>query len=128
MKTPLEDDALDRIARALHETAVRRVAPSTLRALRQASTVDRQPRRGKSTGFPGWALASACAAVVAVIVVVARPDPGTDASTRPEGTAQPLAAVDERSPLPPAGDTTLDEDPAFYLWLATTDVQPIAME
>ena len=39
----------------------------------------------------------------------------------------PTAALD---PLPPAGDAyaVLDEDPDLYLWLASADAQPLAME
>ncbi|MGI8560580.1 MAG: hypothetical protein ACR2J7_03920 [Luteimonas sp.] len=128
--TTHHDDApgggeLDRIARALHAAGVAHVAPRTLMQLRARRT---QPATGRAlisgTRALGWSLAGACAAVFAVAIglrmdlpsLAGDPAPVADAGTQ----------VDNDDAL--EAYAALDQDPDFYLWLATTDVQPLAME
>jgi hypothetical protein len=117
---------LDRIARTLHADAVAHVAPRTLAQLR-ARRSQSAPRPGPLARprMLGWGLAGAFAALFAVAVGLRMELPASS-------TADSAPVADAGAPI--AGDdaleayAALDEDPDFYLWLATTDVQPLAME
>ena len=128
------DQHLDRVARALHAQAVGHVPGRTLRQLR-ARRAPAAPARTRSMRTPmrtfGWAAAAACAAVFAVAIGL-RQQP-----VAPTGPPA-VAAVD----APASGDdapasdndayadalASLDENPDLYLWLASSDAQPLAME
>jgi hypothetical protein len=122
-------DALDRRARALHAEAVAHVPGPTLLQL--------QARRAgvrRAAGRPGrafaWAAGAAFAAVFAIAVGLRADLPGTDPA--------PDALATAESATPPATQAApdamqdafaaLDEDPDLYLWLASVDAQPLAME
>lgn len=123
-KQPVEIHEIDRFARGLYAEAIAQLPPRTRERLRGTRARSTKPARTDGL-MPGWALATACAALFAITV-------GT--ALAPRGSAP----VED---MPLASDTagnddsvysealaTLDEDPDFYLWLATTDVQPLAME
>lgn len=116
---------LDRIARALHAEAVAQVAPRTLMQLRaRRMRPATRPAPLASRRALGWGLAAACAAVFALAIGLRMdlPSSADDAAAIAEAGAQ--QANDDILETYAA----LDEDPDFYLWLATTDVQPLAME
>ena len=116
---------LDRIARVLHTEAVAHVAPRTLAQLRARRT-QAAPRPGPLARprMLGLGLAGGFAALFAVAVGLRMelPSPADDAAPIADA-ATPAASDDLLETY-----ATLDEDPDFYLWLATTDVQPLAME
>ncbi len=126
MSTRQED--FDRQARALHAQAVRQVPSRTLEQLRirrargmpTAATPSRGPR------VVGWSLA-ACAAVFALAIGLQRP--GAEQGPAEAGGARLAAAG---SPVTDADSydafATLDEDPDLFLWLASQDALPLAME
>jgi hypothetical protein len=120
---------IDGLARRLHAEAVQRVPWQTLARLRAGPGGAVPARRTPATRHgrvAGWSLAMAGAGLFAVAVAL-RLGPGMN-----EVEPLPLA-VD-----PGAGQgaedgygsvfTALEEDPDFYLWLANTSVQPLAME
>lgn len=120
----------DRAARALHAQAVAQVPARTLRQLRARRAP--APERAHPMRAFGWAAAAACAAVFAVAIGL-RQEPVAPGSTEPPTVAAdvPAAASDDAV----AGDdayadalASLDEDPGLYLWLASSDVQPLALE
>jgi hypothetical protein len=122
-------DHVDRRARALHAEAVARVPGPTLLQLQahrmRARHVPARPPRGLA-----WAAGAAFAAVFAVAVGLRPPTPGADAAadavatTEPESTYAGAGAPDGLNDAFAA----LDEDPDLYLWLASADAQPLAME
>ncbi len=125
---PAHDDGLDRQARRLHQAALAQVSPQTLMRLRTA-----RQEAGKHAPAAGhartwrWLTATALSAVLAVGIGLQwlPHDPAIPASTL-VAAASPSdgdAAADE---LGSAG--TFDEDPDLYLWLASSDAQPLAME
>jgi hypothetical protein len=116
---------LDRIARALHAEAIAHVAPRTLMQLRaRRARPTTRPAPLSSPRALGWGLAAACAAVFALVIGLRMdlPSSADDAAT----IAQAGAHSANNDILETYAG--LDEDPDFYLWLATTDVQPLAME
>ncbi|MEG3790370.1 hypothetical protein V1318_09605 [Lysobacter sp. CCNWLW3] len=118
------DRAFDEAARALHRRALAEVSPSTrarLRLARHAASADaRAPRRGL-----GWALASGCAAVFALAIglqLQRGPQTGAPIQAAPSIAGLPApeaAAYDSSTAL-----ASLDENPDFYLWLASDDDLP----
>jgi hypothetical protein len=115
----------DRVARALHAEAVDHVSPRTLLQLRaRRSVATLTPTR--ATRAIGWTIATACAAVFAIAIGL-RFDRG---GTSTPADAQIAAATD-----PSTADSdydealaSYDEDPDLYLWLASSDAQPLAVE
>ena len=117
-----KNENFDRDMQQLHATAVDNISPQTLARLRAA-------RHGleKETTFQRghawrWITATAFSAVLAV---------GIGLQFLP--TAQPVApasptvatvAVDDYT----TGVTALDENPDLYVWLASSEAEPLAME
>jgi predicted cobalt transporter CbtA len=128
--TTHDDDApgggeLDRIARTLHTEGVAHVTPRTLMQLRARQTRPATGRaRGAGTRALGWGLAGACAAVFAVAIGLRMDLPSVAGDPAPVAAA--ASQVDSDDVL--EAYAALDEDPDFYLWLASTDVQSLAME
>lgn len=123
MNPSTEGHAFDARAQALHARAVHQVPARTLRELRvrraAASPVRHSPRR------LAWPMAAACAAMVAVVAVLLQPGgtlPAPAAETQRMATLEPA--------LESGGEAyaALDEDPELYLWLASQDALPLAME
>ena len=112
-------DPLDLHARQLHAGAVLNVSAPTLARLRQArhsasAQANAAPTRWRAPWLTGGAVAAALA-----LALVLRPEP-------PATTAATVAAANPASTQEPAG--TLQEDPAFYLWLASADAPALALE
>lgn len=113
-------EPIDRRARQLHAEALAHVSPEVRARLRRA----RQEAMAAGTARPWWRLppwlAGGAVAAALVVAVALRPDPGLPA---PEaGNAGPAMAT----VVDPAA--TLEEDPGFYLWLASADVTALALE
>ena len=123
MNPSTRDDMFDARAQGLHAQALREVPPRTLRDLhvRRGATTRARP----ASRALAWPMAGACAALLAVVALVPQPE---GALPVPGGAPEPIA-----SGQPPAGSdadayAALDEDPDLYLWLASRDAQPLAME
>lgn len=119
------DQQLDRTARALHSEAVERVPARTLQQLRMRRTAAASARARPVRAF-GLAAAAACVAVFAIAIGL-RFD--RDAASTP--TDAQIAATTEPSAADGGYDEALasyDEDPDLYLWLASSDAQPLAVE
>jgi len=109
-------DPADLRAKQLHASALAHTSPQTLARLRQArqaareAGLERAAARRRSPWFAGGALAAAL-----VVAVALRPD-STPQAPGPAATVAVEAA------------TPLQEDPGFYLWLASADVPALALE
>jgi len=119
-----DDEIFDRQARQLHATAVSRLSPQTLSRLRAARQQAQQAATARDTRGHRWRWAGATAfsALLAVLVVsrfpATPPAPADDAS---------LATLFDNGGQATDG-TVLDENPDLFLWLASVEAQPIAME
>lgn len=115
------NEAFDRDMRQLHTTAVANIPPQTLARLRAARHgAQTAPQRGHAWR---WISASAFSAVLAVAI-------GTQFLPRPV----PLSTTQPTIAAAGAGDdygdslATLEENPDLYLWLASSEAEPLAME
>ena len=126
--TTRQDD-FDRQARALHAQAVRQVPSRTLEQLRirraRGMSTASAPARGPR--FAGWTLAAACTAVFALAIGLRQPGleqaPAEPGAALLAATAAPATGADSYETF-----ATLDEDPDLFLWLASQDALPLAME
>lgn len=116
------NETFDRDMRQLHGTAVANISPQTLARLRVArhAAQTTAPRRGHAWR---WIAASAFSAVLAVAIGVqflprSIPVPGV----------QPMAAATRMGNDYSDSVATLDENPDLYLWLASSEAEPLAME
>jgi hypothetical protein len=116
---------LDRAARALHAEAVEHVPARTLQQLRNRRT-SASPVRARPVRAFGWAAAAACAAVFAIAIGLRFDRDGASTPT----DAQIVAATDPSTADGGYDDAlaSYDEDPDLYLWLASSDAQPLAVE
>ena len=116
-----QDNAFDRDMRQLHAAAVSQVSPQTLARLRAARyAAQTAPKRGHAWR---WVTATAFSAVLAVALGVQfLPRSGTVPASQPM-----VATVDNDDEY---GDSvaTLDESPDLYMWLASSEAEPLAME
>ena len=120
-----EDTAFDRDMRQLHATAVTRVSPETLARLRAARhAAQTAPRRGHGWR---WIAATAFSSVLAVTLGVQfLPRSGTAPAVAPATTPM-IAAVDNQDGTLDSL-ATLEESPDLYMWLASSEAEPLAME
>lgn len=104
--SPHDDAALQQ----LHAHALHSLSPATLARLREARHAATSPARRR---HPGWWMATACSAVVALAL-------GYGFSTQPPASpvTPAIVAAEDSSEV-------LDENPDLYVWLAATD---LAME
>ncbi|HST45845.1 MAG TPA: hypothetical protein VLK29_11550 [Luteimonas sp.] len=126
MNRATHEHDVDARARALHGRAVHQVPVRTLRALRARRNA--MAPAAWSPSRLAWPMAGAFAALAAVAVVLLQAGGSVPA---PAGVAHRVAMV--AAPVPDGdadGDAyaALDEDPDLYLWLASQDAQPLAME
>jgi len=116
-----QDNAFDRDMRQLHAVAVSQVSPQTLARLRAARhAAQTAPKRGHAWR---WVTATAFSAVLAVALGVQfLPRSGTVPASQPM-----VATVDNDEGY---GDSVaaLDESPDLYMWLASSEAEPLAME
>lgn len=115
------DARFDAAMRQLHGTAVRRVPGRTLLQLQQRpAAAARPPHAAAARHRFGWPLAASFAVALALVV-------GLQLQRHEQAPATPppaaTAAVDADDL-----DTVLDENPDFYLWLASSDANALAME
>lgn len=117
------DESFDTAMRELHAQAVMQVSAQTRARLRTArnAAVQRAPARGL-----GWALASGCAAVFALAIGLQWQ--GSPNATHPTPLAD-TPGVDSVGDGMDDAVATLEENPDFYLWLASNDdAMPVALE
>ncbi|MEZ0469432.1 hypothetical protein [Luteimonas salinilitoris] len=117
----------DRAARACHQEALRQVPQRTLSTLRPRAPAG--AGRGWRAQPLRWSLATACAIVFAFAAGMQLLAPGDDAET----TAVPVAIVDPvtvepRIELYEDALVAFEEDPDLFLWLASAEAPPLAME
>ena len=113
LPTASTEARFDALARACHEASLQRLSPRTQARLAQA----RRPASGIRAPRLAWALPAAFAAVAVLAIAVQLRQPPTGA---PTGQAPAVvAASTDGATNDPA--TTLDENPDFYLWLASND-------
>lgn len=119
----------DQQARRLHRAALAQVSPQTLMRLRSARHEARlnAPAAGGHRTWR-WLTATAFSAVLAVGLGLQWLPRAPDApATTP--AASSLAQADSDASVEELGvSSALDEDPDLYLWLASADAQPLAME
>jgi hypothetical protein len=117
-----QDESFDNAMRELHAQALMHVSPMTRGRLRVGRTA---PQRAPIRGF-GWVLASGFAAVFAIAIgLQLQKPPATTVSTQTAASTTPDSSADDVTGLV----ATLDENPDFYLWLASNDdTLPVALE
>ena len=121
MKPGIENNSFDRDMRQLHTAAVTHISPQTLARLRAARHgAQAAPSRGHAWR---WIAATAFSAVFAVVIGMQFLPQST-----PVPATQPVVVTvdtvnDYGNSVP-----TLDENPDLYLWLASSEAEPLAME
>ena len=133
---PADDsqNRFDRQARQWHATALKELPPTTLarlRGARHAAQTQARPVRGLH-GYGRWLAATAFTAVLAVGIGV-RLLPWGENPPVSEIPAVPVAShgdasANEYGATHYGSANVLDEDPDLYLWLASADAPPLAME
>lgn len=123
MNTRHDDDRFDAAMRDLHAQAVSQVSAATMAGLhrrRHAALHDAGPRR-----VPRWALATAFASVCALAIGLGsgllRDDGMPPAPASVAAAPESVEGIDDAF-------ASLDENPDFYLWLASSDATLLAME
>ncbi|QCO68256.1 hypothetical protein E4582_07675 [Luteimonas yindakuii] len=116
-------DRFDHAARRLHDDALRQITPRTLARLRPRSPA--APATALPSRRPAFALAAACVlALAALLGMQLLPEADSPAPANATMVARQLPAPPQVSdPL-----ATLEEDPDMFLWLASIEAQPVAME
>jgi hypothetical protein len=116
-----DKDTFDRDMRKLHAAALNQISPQSLARLRAVRhRAQTAPQRGHAWR---WMTASAFSAVLAVAI-------GVQFLSRsaPESTAQPAVATAGTGDDYGDSMTPLEENPDLYLWLASSEAEPLAME
>lgn len=120
-------DAVDHSARARHDQALAALSPRTRTQLhnRLQAALAGQSAHGRPMRVPAWSWAAAAALVLALAFGA----PWRNLH-EPPTTAAPLAAVAPAATAPAADSAlaTLDQNPDFYLWLASSDAVALASE
>nr|WP_298149982.1 hypothetical protein [uncultured Pseudoxanthomonas sp.] len=123
-----DDGGFDAQARNLHRASLAQMSPQTLARLRAARHEARRAAPASGGARPWrWITATAFSAVLAVGVGLQFLPQAPTASSPGATTPAPLAATDGGA-LDETAAGTLEEDPDLYLWLASADAQPLAME
>jgi anti-sigma-K factor RskA len=123
---PHDDTGFDAQARGLHRASLAQVSPQTLMRLRTARHEAQRAAPAGGARSWRWLTATAFSAVLAVGIGV-QFLPRMSTAPAP-GAANPVAVTDGEASLDEATAGTLEEDPDLYLWLASADAQPLAME
>jgi anti-sigma-K factor RskA len=122
-RTGIENDdaTFDRSMRQLHAAAVSQISPQTLARLRATRhTAQTAPKHGHAWR---WVAATAFSAVLAVALGVQfLPHSGTVPAT------QPMVATVANDDGYDDSLAALDESPDLYMWLASSEAEPLAME
>lgn len=121
-ETPIgASESFDRHLRQLHATALTQLSPQTLARLRGArQQAQTAPQRGRAWR---WATATAFSAVLAVAV-------GLQLLPKPTSipAAQPVVATISNDDAYADSVSALDESPDLYMWLASSEAEPLTME
>lgn len=132
MNTPInnpgienKDTAFDRDMHQLHATAVTQISPQTLTRLRAARhAAPTAPKRGHGWR---WIAATAFSSILAVTLGVQfLPNSSTTPAQAPANT--PMVAAIDNDDGPIDAVVTLEESPDLYMWLASSEAVPLAME
>jgi hypothetical protein len=116
------NEAFDRDMRQLHATAVANISPQSLTRLRAARHgAQAAPQRGHAWR---WIAASAFSAVLAVAIGVQFLPQSAPVSTMQPTVATAGTTGDDYSD----SVAMLEENPDLYLWLASSEAEPLAME
>ena len=123
-----DDGGFDVQARALHRASLAQMSPQAMARLRAARHEAQRAAPASGDARPWrWLTATAFTAVLAVGVglqfLPQAPNPSSPGVTTPA----PLASTDGET-LDETAAGTLEEDPDLYLWLASAEAQPLAME
>ncbi len=116
--------SVDALARQLHRQALGAVSPATLARLRDGRHAATQAAPAHRGGWR-WLVAGAVPVTLAAVLGLQWLHPGPAPST-PGTVATPATAV-ASSDYRDVG-SMLDENPDLYLWLASSEAQPVAME
>ena len=116
-----KEQKFDHDMRQLHATAVSSISPQTLARLRAARHAA-QAAPGRAHAWR-WVTATAFSAVLAVTLGV-QLLPGS----KPVPDAQPVAVAAGNEAGYADSLATLDESPDLYMWLASSEAAPLAME
>lgn len=115
--------SFDRDMRTLHATAVSQVSPQTLARLRSARHALPTAASRTRVAWP-WLAASLGSAVMAIAIGVQfLPQALPAGGPAPQVVAQ---VADDRDY--PGSLAALDENPDLYMWLASSEAAPLAME
>jgi len=121
------DQDFDRQMRQLHAAAVEQVSPpvrSRLRSARHGITAGQADGR-KPMGW-SWLAASLGSAVLAIAIGV-QWLPGSNRASE-DGAMLAAVSLSAEQDAYAASLAALEESPEFFLWLASTEAQPFAME
>lgn len=110
----------DQVIRQHHANAVERISPRARAQLAQRRSA---ALRGEVQARPAFGLRHAGFAFAAVFAVAV----GIGLMPATQTTA-PAPMPQVAATTPATSNTILDEDPDFYAWLASTEVQQLAME
>lgn len=109
-------DPLDLRAKALHASALANVSAPVLARLRQARHAAASAPVHAAPRLPAWLAGGGALAAALVLAIVLWPQPAPPGTT----PAAALATTEVAAPL--------QEDPGFYLWLASADAPLLALE
>jgi hypothetical protein len=120
---------VDRIARARHDQALAALSTRTRAQLhnRLRAALAGQPAHGQRMRMPAWSWA----ATAALVLAFAFGAPWRNLHEPAATTATALAAATPAATVAPTADSalaTLDQNPDFYLWLASSDAVALASE
>lgn len=124
---PVDDEGVsfDRRMRALHTASVEHVSSPTLGRLRSARHALAQANAGTRPASPrAWLGIGLASVLVAVVVGHQLQGPAAPAGSEAGAPAR-LVVEDETYPEVFA---SMDENPDLYLWLASSEAVPLAME
>jgi len=116
------DDRFDNAMRDLHAQAVSQVSSATRARLRVARHAAARPSAGHEPrrGF-NWVLGSGLAAVFAIAIGLQLRPAQTPATSAPPVVANAAAPASPTAFDVETSIAALDENPDFYLWLASND-------
>jgi hypothetical protein len=120
-----KNEAFDREMQQLHATAVDNISPQTLtrlRAARHGLGKENAAQRGHAWRWVAASTFSAVLAVASALHFLPSSQPVVPAS--PTVATVATVVADEYS----TGVTALDENPDLYVWLASPEAEPLAME
>jgi hypothetical protein len=124
---PADDfpNRFDQQARQWHAAALKELSPATLARLRAArhAAQSEAPAASGRHGYGRWLAATAFTAVLAAGIGLRLLPWGES----PQANETPAAAMAGNGEAYSAANV-LDEDPDLYLWLASADAPPLAME